>query len=413
MSIFPKINSKVPQSIFPLGNPVKSMMNTQINSETTRFLGERRAEEENTYKDLIFYPSELAKSPEYKAYTLIQLFQPETTDLESKTEEERLNESIEGLNSELGKLGAILTAGALVGYAGGGIRGLAAAMGVGVFEALSDNDKKTLIQSIEDKFKGGRLSKTRMLINAKPSFGKVKYSIGLPMPKSIKTNYGFEYEEVDFKNITTINTIADMIRVAKENKTSTPGEQEKSTNMIKDAVRTARMGATDDVMKLIPGGANFESYQDTQAGRVKAPISENIFKQVNKRSFDFSWEMIPKNRKELENIYRIIELIKLNSHPKYINGDPYYLGIPGEFLVKFYIESKENEFLPKIARLCMKGIDVDYGSDSGMSFFRQEIVESSETFANVRKGAPPTKISLTIKMEELEFLTADRILEGY
>jgi hypothetical protein len=378
-------------------------------------------------EDYIFYPLELSKSPEYQAYTLIQLFQPETTDLASTTQEERLASAQAKVLSEAGKYLSIAGAAKATQLLGGGVGlGIIASLGVGVAqflgetaknENLSPEEKESIVASVRREINEQRLSRTRMEIQAKPSFGKIKYSIGLPMPKSIKTNYGFEYEDVDFKNVAQLRAIANMIRSVKE-----AGKDEVAKNAAKkeglDALgnlaRSARLGALDEALKLIPGGAsNFEAYEDTRAGRVKSPMSESLFKNVSRRTFDFSWEMIPKSRNELESIYKIILLLKTNSHPKQINSDPYYLGIPGEFLVKFYIANKENEFLPKIARLCMKSIDVDYGDDSGMSFFRIENIPPGGNFPDGRLGAAPTKITLSIKMEELEFLTADRIVEGY
>lgn len=372
-------------------------------------------------EDCIFYPLELSKAPEYQAYTLIQLFQPETTDLDGATTEERLSAAKAALGSELGKFGGILGAGAITrAFGGGGLLALTSAVGVGVAQFmtsvsndksnLSPEERETLVAALRREINEQRLSTTRLQIQAKPSFGKVKYNIGLPMPKSIKTNYGFEYEDVDFRNVSVLKDISELIR----NKTMSVEDKTAAIRGVADMARTARLGALDDVLKLIPGGAaNFQQYEDTRAGRVKTPMSESIFKNVSKRTFDFSWEMIPKSRKELESIYKIILLLKTNAHPKQINSDPYYLGIPGEFLVKFYIANKENEFLPKIARLCMKGIDVDYGDDSGMSFFRIENIPPGGNFPDGRLGAPPTKITLSIKMEELEYLTADRIVEGY
>jgi hypothetical protein len=384
-------------------SPIRSMVDRAINQtkeKVTSLANNIATESQLGFEQLqgldttIFYPDELSRSPEYQAYMVIHIYEPVTTTFESAST---------NLSTALGNF-AIQSAAAAVGKEVGGLPG--ALIGAGLGGILKEADFSPIDYGDNATIFRDRISPTRQLMSVKSQFSKITTSVGLPMPKTLKTNYGFEYEDVDFSNATTISVVAQAVKNA--------GLDDSQKNFLAGKANSLSRGITDSLMNIIPGGElNLDAFENTRAGLVKSPLSENIFKQVNRRSFDFSWTMIPKNRKEVNSILSIINILKSYSHPAIIDDDPYYLEVPGEFLIQFLIKKQENLLLPKIGRLCMKEISVDYGSENGMSFFRMENDSNIGGVVGNIGGALPTKITLTIKLEELERLTESSIRQGY
>lgn len=266
----------------------------------------------------------------------------------------------------------------------------------------------------------GRIPSSRASLGLGLRYEKSPVSIALPMPKEIKSNYGFDYSETEFSGMKVINTAIALAKAKRDG-----GDIKKmilnnpDTQGMLSFIETLPAAAFDEGFKLLGLQPNLLDY--TRAGRnqAKIPYSEKLFKSVKRRSFEVNYSFLPKNEKEVLDLYEIIKTLKKHAHPSKSNNS-YYYTTPSEFIVDFHFLGSRNMFLPKFGRLAMESIDVDYGSSSGFSSLRpisgplnamlpgiRELIPSNQAYVS------PTEINIKISFSELELLTQERIEEGY
>jgi hypothetical protein len=127
------------------------------------------------------------------------------------------------------------------------------------------------------------------------------------------------------------------------------------------------------------------------------PFREMLFEQTDYRQFKFNYKFLPKNRNEVDNIKRIVDLFKFHMHPELSTGNLFFI-YPAEFQIVYYFKGKENSYFHKIAPSALTNLSVSYGSGSGMSSFHD--------------GAP-TEVNISLSFQELELLTKEKIQLGY
>ena len=243
-------------------------------------------------------------------------------------------------------------------------------------------------------------------------------SIVLPMPKQIKSNYGFEYSEEDFTAVNLLNTIKnvgiDLMNITSGGKIDgaalasaigTSSADPAAKAGLASWLTTIPSGFVDKSFDLLGMNPNLTSYVQAANNRAKIPYLEKVFKNVKRRSFQMEYTFIPRSEDEVKLIYKIVKAFKKHAHPKKTNNDYYYV-TPSEFVVKFEFMGTENEFLPRYGRLAIDDISVDYGSSDGFSAFRP-ILDSDKLMVS------PSEIRISISFTELELLTQGRIEEGY
>jgi hypothetical protein len=146
-------------------------------------------------------------------------------------------------------------------------------------------------------------------------------------------------------------------------------------------------------------GNDLETLISAGLGVVKNPWQEQLFQHMNFRNFNFDFHFRPRNEKEAENVYNIIQAFRWHMHPE-VSKDfsSRYLIYPDEFSIEFYASGKLNRYLSQIGMCVLTDMNVNY-SDSGVY---------STHRVNAR-GASATTISLSLKFTEVELLTRNRI----
>jgi len=117
---------------------------------------------------------------------------------------------------------------------------------------------------------------------------------------------------------------------------------------------------------------------------VPNPYSTLMFKQVEQRSFDFSYTFAPTSEKETEAVKKIVNALRYLSLPA---EDNFFLDFPYEFEISF----AGSNYLYAFSRGYITDIAVEYGGDGGVSFF--------DTLSG--KGAAPSIIKLAFTFKEI------------
>jgi hypothetical protein len=158
----------------------------------------------------------------------------------------------------------------------------------------------------------------------------------------------------------------------------------------------AAMGASLAKLPGAFGAADIGSALSASTGTSLNPFKETVFESVDFRSFAFKYKFFPKNKKESDDVYNIINTFKFHMHPEMSAGKLFFI-YPSEFNISYYFGSAENGYFHKFATCVLENMDVNYGGEQLSSF---------------RDGAP-TEINMSLTFRELEILTKSMIQEGY
>jgi hypothetical protein len=150
------------------------------------------------------------------------------------------------------------------------------------------------------------------------------------------------------------------------------------------------------IPQLKSAGGTLSDIIELNSRQKTNPFREVLFESVDYRTFQFSYRFLPKTSSETEKVKDIIETFKKHMHPEITSSKLFYI-YPSEFDIKYFHKNKENEYLHKFARCALTDMVVDYGGDQFV------------TFSN---GAP-VEIGMTLKFQELEQMTSERIQNGY
>ena len=138
-------------------------------------------------------------------------------------------------------------------------------------------------------------------------------------------------------------------------------------------------------------------------GQIVNPRLQLLFKSKEIRTFNFTWELYPRNKDETNMIRDIVQQFRSFSSPS-IEGNLGLLAVPGEFEVRFLNKNStttgfvENEWLPRILRFAINSISVDYSPQGIWGSF----VDNS-----------PLGVVLTMQISELYVVNKEKVEEGY
>jgi len=155
----------------------------------------------------------------------------------------------------------------------------------------------------------------------------------------------------------------------------------------------------DNAGRMIGSAVGLDGLQDLRnanQGKAFNPQMELLFKSVNFRQFTFNFKFHPANQGEADHILRIQKRFKYHMHPE-LEGA--FFKYPDLFSVTYRAGSSGGEdYYHKFGKMVLTDMTINYAGTGVASQFKN--------------GAPvETDMSLTFK--EVEFLTKDRINQGY
>lgn len=154
---------------------------------------------------------------------------------------------------------------------------------------------------------------------------------------------------------------------------------------------------------VVPGMAGTREAYEAGIGQVITDRMELAFKGINKRKFQFQFKFIPKNKKEADEVRKIVFAFRANMAPEMVGGNRAgrKMRVPNTFDISYMYDGNENQYLQKISTCVLENMDVVYGGDR----FR--------TFAANEEGAPPVETAVTLNFGEMELITKERVYEGF
>jgi hypothetical protein len=132
-------------------------------------------------------------------------------------------------------------------------------------------------------------------------------------------------------------------------------------------------------------------------GLASNPKKEQVFKNVDFRTFQFDYQFFPRNSDEAKNVMRIIYEFKYHMHPEFKDANEFLYVYPSEFDITYYQNGEENEKLHRHTSCVLTEMNVNYTPNGQFNSF---------------EDGTPTQINITLSFRELSLLTKDKIKDG-
>ena len=227
---------------------------------------------------------------------------------------------------------------------------------------------------------------------------KLNTAITLYMPASVQVTYGATYNDQEIGSLTE--------RAATAIKQLIEGNLAGGARTIVNADKTLVENATKFLLGLaqnVPGLGGATDLEAMKQGRIISNRMELAFKGITKRSFQYTFKMIPRSKEESDMIRKIVHAFKFNMLPEFEGGD---LGgrkliVPNIFDIEYMYNGNLNNYLHKISRCVLESMNVTYGGDR------------YRTYTATKEGAPPQETNISLNFKEMEMITRRRVEEGF
>ena len=266
-----------------------------------------------------------------------------------------------------------------------------------IIEGASANVKEYERITGEDITKHDSTKGMALHVTRKP-VSKLKTAITLYMPASVQVTYGATYNDQEIGSLTeaAAQGIKDFL-----NK-----NYEGTANTLLEATQTLADNASQFLLGMaqnVPGLRGAIDLEAMRAGRIISNRMELAFRGITKRSFQYTFKMIPRSKEESDMIRKIVHAFKFNMLPEFMGGDigGRKLIVPNIFDIEYMYNGNLNNYLHKISRCVLESMNVTYGGDR------------YRTYTATKEGAPPQETNISLNFKEMEMITRRRVEEGF
>jgi hypothetical protein len=276
---------------------------------------------------------------------------------------------------------------------------------IGKYGLNTDSSNQDKLQSAnyqtynkQTKIKASMSKEAQAIHVERAATTRMKTAIALFMPASVQVQYGANYTD------TEIGSMAE--RGANAIKAFYEGDAGKGIRTILDADKTLLENAGQFLLAgigNIPGFGGAKELESMKKGRIISNRMELAFKGINKRSFQYTFKMMPRNKKESDEIKKIVHAFKFNMLPEFEGSDLKGRSfiVPNTFDIEYMYNGKQNQFLHKISTCVLESMDVTYGGDR------------YKTYTATAEGAPPQETTIALNFKEMEMITRERVEDGF
>ena len=232
-----------------------------------------------------------------------------------------------------------------------------------------------------------------------PSRKRLDTAIALYMPAQVQVTYGAKY------NDTEISALAGAVGQAIGDMTAGAGLSDTYNKVIPMVTEGLQKKALLMGADLLDGIGISGTREAVEIGRAEviADRMQLAFKGVDRRSFQYTFKMIPRNSREADEIKKIVAAFKFNMMPEYKEGTKRdTLNYPATFNIEYHYKGKENTYLNRVSECFLENVQVSYGGDRYKTFDPHN-----------SEGAPPVETSVTLAFKEIEIMHREKIKDGF
>ena len=220
---------------------------------------------------------------------------------------------------------------------------------------------------------------------------RLKTAIALHMPNVMNTRYSVSYDEAStMKESMALGVVAGTINMTKAaiKALDTGGVGAE----IMDSFEAGR-GGVAAVGLSMPG----QGVAQKITGLAPNPRKEQLFKQVDFRTFQFTYEFFPRNKQESQQVKNIIDQFKYHMHPEYKDQMNFLYVYPSEFDIFYYHGTQENLNVNRHTSCVLTEMNINYSPQGQFTAF---------------DDGTPTQINVVLTFKELATLTKEKIEDG-
>ena len=171
-------------------------------------------------------------------------------------------------------------------------------------------------------------------------------------------------------------------------------KQKNMSNVVQDALRNPNViSAAVSAGLKIPGTGGISRL----TGLAPNPRKEQLFKNVNFRTFTFDYQFYPRDAAEARNVEKIIKEFKYHMHPEFKDANNFLYVYPSEFDIFYYKDTQENMHVNRHTSCVLTDMVVNYAPNGQFTAF---------------SDGTPTQINITLTFKELATLTKEKIADG-
>lgn len=163
-----------------------------------------------------------------------------------------------------------------------------------------------------------------------------------------------------------------------------------------DTIDAIKANASAEIAGAFEGAGvtGAKAIESIMTGKTTNNRTEMKFEGIDRRSFQFTFRLMPRSAEEANSIQQIVTMFRLHSMPEFANeGGGRTLISPSTFDIVY----SPGEHLHRISTSVLESIDVRFGGDRPQFFSDNHPVETQ----------------LTLQFKELEIITKERINQGY
>lgn len=241
---------------------------------------------------------------------------------------------------------------------------------------------------------------------ASKKYKRMQKAIALYVPTDLSIKYGVNWEETSLATTAAAMAAAEGAgEMIKKGATALGqgaqgkfGEAKQSlvgAGKSGSGVASTALNAGAGLALQTPGVGEFLS---KSSGVAANPKKEQLFKNVDFRTFSFSYQFFPRDAGEAAKAQEIIKAFKLHMHPEYKDSQHFLYIYPSEFDIYYYQNGKENMNLHRHTSCVLTDMNISYSPQGIFSTF---------------ENGMPTQINVQLTFKELALLSKESIQDGY
>jgi len=242
-------------------------------------------------------------------------------------------------------------------------------------------------------------SSTSMALKGK-NVQKTGTVIGLYMPPAVNVSYNMDYSEGEVGVVT--EAVAGLFKAYQAGTLGVSSILQEAKSVGSSVVKQIALKG----ISKVPFAEGAEDIYAQQTGAIIAPRMEMFFKGIGRRSFSFTFTFIPKDRTETKIVHDIIKEFKVGMSATFTRtGSTRDIKIPDMFSIQYMHINSENQYINKIGKCYLKGMDVSYGGDKFVTYNEDLVAELD--------GVAPQKTTINLTFQEIEIMDRSNIEQGY
>lgn len=244
--------------------------------------------------------------------------------------------------------------------------------------------------------------------NVKKDYRQQKKAICLYMPSGLSIKYGVTWEEAKMGTVAAITALAENTpEILKVGLGAATGAG--LSDMIKKAIGMETTSYKESLNKVTSSVSDIASAQllktpgfgemlSKASGIAANPKKEQLFKDVDYRTFTFAYSFYPRSPEEAKTVREIIKEFKMHMHPEFKDPGEFLYIYPSEFEIIYYKDGKENLNIHRHTACVLTDMNISYSPQNVFTAFDDGM---------------PTQINVQLTFRELAVLSKKDIEQGY